>query len=432
VKGAGEDRRVLVSPPRGMTLSERDSVRIHKGEDSGRVSYKLSFVKKEPGVSGVWISAPEGSLGDHVYLIQIKAMSKRYAPVIANKLENRGGPGRDKAPFPKIELSQREKTGDKTQKNPVLFPEGLYVAVSRPEDLYIVQSARPRQVMLALSEKNTRYLLADNKPVLPFKPSEIILTLDPWFPQEAAGYEAGMAENIEQLIDKGYYQFMLNNPGHFSLFKNLRNMPGNMPGSLPGYNKIKLIAGPWLYTFNSWALSFVSSLGVDGFVSPLENNRQNLERTLGARSVNARSQNTPRYHDNKRSGKGKKRIATGPSLINILHSRFFLTVFAWPPLFNIRADLGNILNLKTFTDNRNEVFSLVTSPEGSRVYPKGYFSIVDKIPFLKEAGCGRFIIDLSGAAFKKTDYRDLMQSIEGNTPLPHSSRFNWKDGFFSS
>jgi putative protease len=222
------------------------------------------------------------------------------------------------------------------------------------------------------------------------------LTLEPYFPQKEAEYETGfLAEAVEKLVEKGYTQYMLNNMGHFSLFK--------------GYEKVKLIAGPWLYTFNSWSLSFVSSIGhgVDGFVSPLENNRQNLERTLGDKNR-------------------KKRQGTGA-----LHARFFITVFAWPPLFNIKADLGHAVNFHSFADNKDEIFNIVTGPEGSRVYPDKHFSIIDKIPFLTEAGFGRFIIDLSGAALKKQNYRDLMRAVKENAPLPHSSRFNWKDGFYA-
>ncbi|MDR0321103.1 MAG: U32 family peptidase [Treponema sp.] len=399
VKGADGERRALVTPPRGLTLSTRDSVRIHRGDDSGRISHKLIFSEKAHSGGGYWISIPEGSLGDHVYLIQTKEMRKRYAPVIT-KATGGKGPGRDKAPFPQITPPRRDEAGGK--KKPEPFPEGLYVAVSRPEDLYIVQSFRPQSVMLALTRKNAKYLLADNKPILPFKPSEVILTLDPWFPQGIAGYENDIvAKEIERLIEKGYYRFMVNNPGHFSLFRD--------------FEKIKLIAGPWLYMFNSWSLSFIASNGIAGFVSPLENNRQNLERTLGVES---------RKGENKT---GKKRPGR-----NALHSKFFITVFALPALFNIRANLAPVLNFDSFSDNKDEDFLLVTSPEGSRVYPKKYFSITDKIPFLKEAGFGRFIIDLCGPVLKKQNYKELMRAVKENTPLPHSGRFNWKNGFYSN
>jgi putative protease len=397
VKGSGGERRALVCPPQGMSLSAKDSVRIHRRDDSDRVTHKIAFVK--PDGSHYWISAPEGSLGDSVYLIQTKEMRKRYAPVIA---DNKGGkgPGRDKAPAVQIQAEQPHTR----KKHSSDFPEGLYIAVSKPEDLYIVQSSRPQKVMLSLSRKNAKYLLDDDNPPLPFKPGEVILTLDPWFPQEIAGYENGKAqEEIEQLIEKGYTQYVLNNPGHFSLFK--------------GFEKVKLIAGPWLYTFNSWSLSFVSSFGADGFISPLENNRQNLERTLGIKS---------------RSGEKKSGKKDGKKNHSALQSKYFITVFNWPPLFNIRADLGAVINFDSFTDNKDEAFSLATSPEGSRVYPQKPFSIIDKIQFLKEAGFARFIIDLSGPVIlKKSNYRDLMRAVKESAPLPHASRFNWKDGFYS-
>lgn len=418
LKGSGEERSALVTAPQGLTLSERDSVRIHRGDDSGRISHKLTFAEKEKGnrtTNNYWISAPEGKLGDHVYLIQVKETRKRYAPIIT-KVSGGRGPGRDRAPFPQITLTaaSNRRQANRTsvyKKKDDPFPEGIYVTVSKPEDLYIAQSSRPKKVMLTLSQKTARYLLGD-KPPLPFKPSEIILTLDPWFPQDIAKYEDGrMAKDIEELINKGYFLYMVNNPGHLSLFK--------------GFDNARLIAGPWLYTFNSWSLSFTASLGVDCFVSPLENNRQNLERTLGIKSRGT-------------EGKDSKKRYSKSS--NTLLSKYFVTVFAWIPLFNIRADIGSVLNFKSFADNMNEEFLLITDRDGSRVYPKKYFSIIDKIPFLKEAGFGRFIVDLTGITLKKPDYRDLMRNvneyydnIRGSVqPLPNSNRFNWKDGFFNN
>ncbi|MDR0464063.1 MAG: U32 family peptidase [Treponema sp.] len=397
-KGSGEDRKALVTPSQGISLSARDSVRVHKSDDSLRTSVKLSFAEKVHGGNSYWISAPEGQIGDHVYLIQTKEIRKRYAPVIAKSTGGKG-PGREKAP------AAQKKAGKQN-----IFPEGLYVAVSRPEDLYIVQSSRPQRVILSFSQKNARLLLADNpgKP-LPFKPAEIILALDPFFPQEAAshgevsraGYEKEtMPETIKYLTERGYHQYVVNNPGHFSLFR--------------GLDQVKLIAGPWLYIFNSWALSFVSSFGVDGFISPLENSRQNLEKTLGA------------------GKQEKKRLDRASAL---LRSNFLITVFAWPPLFSIRADTGSVINFNSFADNMGEAFTVNAGNEGTRVYPEKYFSIIDKIPFLKEAGFGRFIIDLTGKALKKSNYRDLMKAVNEKDgfirPLPQSSRFNWKDGFYS-
>jgi putative protease len=190
-----------------------------------------------------------------------------------------------------------------------------------------------------------------------------------------------------------------NNLGHFSLLRSFRP-------------HVQVIAGPWLSTFNTWAFSFVASLGVSGIVSPLENNRQNLERTL--QSVGAQTQASENRH------------------ANSLRSLAFVPVFAWPPLFHIRADLGSVYDFSSFQDSMGQDFSLLCDPHGSQVIPLKPFSIIDKIPFLKEAGFRRFIIDLSWRPLKKKDYKDLMQAVENGIPLPRASRFNWKNGFYKA
>jgi putative protease len=397
LKIKGKESRALISCDGGLLPCLGDSVRLHSRDDTNRVSHKLKFV--EPAESGCWISLPESfKIGDRVYLIQTKTMSKRYTPVIERNASGRG-PGREKAPFP--ELGGLVKL-NKNAKPAGFFPEGLYAAVSRTEDLFIVQSSRPKRVMLAYSRKSAAYLLADNKPPLPFKPSEIILVLDPYFPQASVSSgEESLESEIGRLIEKGYRQYALNNPGHFSLFRNLQGRD-----KAPS-DKVLLIAGPWLYIFNAWALSFVLPLGVDGCISPLENNRQNLERTLEAASHSA-----------------------GRRAAGVLRSMFFVPVFARPPLFRIRQDIGPVYDFNLFTDNMGGNFSLVTGPEGSHVYPETPFSITDKIPFLKEAGFSRFVIDLSGPPLKKTFYRDLMRAVNEGVPLNGVVRFNWKDGFY--
>jgi len=365
-----------------------DTVRLHRSDDSKRVTHKLEFAEKAEGPAlrgAFWISVPDGfTEGVRVYLIQIKALSKRYRPAFSHNKAGGRMPGREKAPLP--ELNEPAVTAG--AKN--AFPEGLYVAVSRTDDLFIVQSVRPERVMLSLNSKTRSYLISGNKPPLPFRPAELILVLPPWFPQAQS---ETLAEHIGLLVKKGYKQFVANNPGHFSLFRAMSD--------------VKLIAGPWLYMFNRWAISLIAmnsvsasiSVSVSGFISPFENNRQNLERTV-----------------------------TG----NALRSKFFVPVFAWPPLFHMQSSMENLYNFTSFSDSRDENFSLLTGPDGSVVIPQTPFSITDKIPFLKEAGFKRFIIDLNGPVLRKSDYRDLMRAVTDGTPLPRISRFNWKDGFFQS
>jgi putative protease len=394
VKGSGEGRQGFLSPG---ALSPRigDSVRLHRADDSERKAHKLVAVEKQEG--GLWISIPEGfESGDSVYLIQTRSMSKRYPQVIKGDPDMfRRVPGRECAP--ELELPRIKKADS--------FPEGVYVAVSCIEDLYVLQSVRPLRVMLPLSRKTLRILLnrrpavgdpggteslsgkqpAEEKGprLLPFSPGETVLVLDPWFPQSA---EKVLKEEIPHLRSLGYHQYVVNNPGHFALFRNGHSQPVN------------LIAGPYLYAFNRWAAAFVASQGVSAIISPLENNRQNLERTLSP---------------------GRRNSA-------------FVTLFSRPALFRIRADLGAVYDFEEFTDSRGEEFRLISSPDGSQVIPERPFNIMDKRPFLEEAGFRRFILDLSGPPLKKKDYRNLMAFYRSASPIPSSCRFNWKDGFYST
>jgi putative protease len=400
VRGAGADRRGLIRP--GPVLpAPGDSGRLHAADDRDRCSFKISAVENAAGQSpGLWISIPEGfGPGDSVYLIRARQTSKRYDRVIAPG-SYRKTPGRDAAPNREI-LMPRSRAG---AGEGLTFPQGFYVAVSQVEDLFVLQSSRPIRVMLALNRRNAARIL--KKEPLPFNSGEIIFTLDPYFPQ---GDERELGDMIEALIAQGYRQFVLNNLGHFSYFRgNAGNGAANFGaanlGGRPGKTRsLGLIAGPYLYIFNRWAASFVSSLGVDFFVNPLENNRQNLEKTID-----------PPHR-----------------------SRLFVTIFAWPALFRIRENLGGLYDFVRFSGGREEEFRLAAGEGGTRVYPEQPFSIIDKVPFLREAGFSRFILDLSGgpggksgSAMKKNQYRDLMQSARNAVALPDISRFNWKDGFY--
>jgi putative protease len=351
-------------------------VRFHRSDDSARLSVKIRRCSGEAGsTGGVWISgAPGFNPGDSVYLIQTRAGKRRYQPVIPRDLAPfRRQPGHKSAPLPVLGvLKKRDR----------LFPEGLYAEVSRTEDLYILQSRRPVMAILNYDTANAAVLLGRSSGPLPFNPGELILALDPYFPEAADG---DMSKNIAALMEAGYRKFILNNPGHLSLFRNTGE-------------DLRLIAGPYLYAFNRWALSLFEEFGLDHVVSPLENNRRNLDRTVPAE---------------RRDG-------------------IFVPVFAYPALFRIRSSLSALYDFGDFTDSQDERFRLVSSREGSVVIPESPFSIVDKIPFLRAGGFKRFILDFSGPRLKKQDYRDVMDAAINGGLVAGASRFNWKNGFFQN
>jgi len=376
VRGRPENRRGLIQAGL-ITPSLGDSIRLHKADNSERVLHKITFVETGPDGES-WISIPEGQgsgfiPGDEVYLIQTKAMTRRYPQLITREGTSRG-PGREKAPLPGSVKDRRKAKPD--------LPEGYYTMVSSIEDLYVLQSVRPARVILGASGKCVKQLLESVG--LPFQPRDIILSLDPFFPQDK---DRELEDSIPALIDKGYNCFIVNNLGHFSLFHKTKE------------KRALLIAGPALYTFNAWAGDFIAQCGTEYCVSPLENNRQNLEKTFS------------------REGQ-------------FIRSKVFVTIFSSPSLFRIRQDLHNVYDFKNFTDGKKEAFRLTFAPEGTNVYPWGSFSIVDKTPFLKEAGFTRFILDFSPGPLKKADYRDIMEAVKLAAPIPGTNRFNWKNGFF--
>jgi putative protease len=400
VRGSGADRQGLVQT--GPVLPRPgDSLRIHRADDSERKTFKLRQAEAEHGAgtgqtaepAGLWLSVPEGfNAGDSVYLVQTRLMGRRYPQLVkeADLGAFKRAPGREKAPVIELERSNKKDAP---------FPEGIYAAVSRIEDLYALQSVRPLRVMLPLNGETADHLLDAARP-LPFNAGEIILTLDPWFPQSA---EPFLSETVPRLRALGYHQFEVNNLGHFALFKNNAALFRNSaaPPKDSAAKPAALIAGPFLYTFNRWAAAFVLSLGAAAFVTPLENNRQNLERTVSP---------------------GRRSLA-------------LITLFARPALFRIRASLKRQYNFGVFEDGRGEQFRLLAGggeDGGSQVIPEKPFSIVDKRPFLEEAGFRRFIIDLSGPPVKKKDYKVLMAALGNAAPLPNITRFNWKDGFYSA
>jgi putative protease len=375
LKNSGEHRLGLVAPGPFLPI-QGDSIRLHSADDREREPFKVGFTEDCP--EGRWLSVPRGFReGDSVYLIRTRTLPLSYPSVVPGNTGNfRRRPGRDKAP-------EALRTARRSRGEPDPFPEGLYAAVSRLGDLYTLQAFRPVQVIVGYSRKIAAGIREAGK-TLPFRPGEVIFSLDPFFPEAES---ASLAGETRRLVEMGYRRFIVNNPGHFSLFRGA------------DMRETVLAAGPCLYVFNRWALSQAAAFGAAGFVSPLENNRQNLEKTVE------------------------------PSL----RSRFFVTVFAFPALFRIRSDLEGY-GFGDFTDSRDAGFRLVKPDcpgEGARVYPANPFSIVDKIPFLEKAGFRRFILDFSGPPLRKKDYKTVMNAARNPAPLAGTLRFNWKNGFFS-
>lgn len=352
-----------------------DSIRIHSKDDTGRVSHKVRLVKMDDK-GRRWIDIPAGfQVGDEVYLLQTKSMSKRYKRVLPEDLSSfRSQPGGERLPV--LDLTPLPKGGLS------YFPAGLYIAVSTTQDAHLVQTARPARIIVELNnETEYDFMHKDSKerPLFPTGRRNLFITLDPYLPE---GGMEHFREVLSVLREKGYVNFVVNNLAQLELLRG------------KGCN---LIAGPYLYSFNRWSASFLENQDIMAFQMPYENNEANLCRTFGTREE---------------------------------RSRVLVPLFAYPVLFRMRFKLPESYDFTFFSDKQGIPFKVNSTPDGSFVMPELPFSIVEKTDQLKNAGFDRQLLDFTKTKVGKGDIKNLLNYMSRHDHVPDSSAFNWKDGFF--
>ena len=348
-----------------------DSVRVHSKNDTGRMSHKIRSVQIEDNGER-WMDLPAGfGVGDSVYLLQIKSMSKRYNRVLPGDLSKFRRQPLDEQ-LPVLDLTPVER------KELDFFPEGIYVQVSSIAAVFTAQGLHPVRVLIEYNSE-TKDDLLNGKTVLPFSKKAIFISLDPFC---AGSGESQLKSELIKLLEDGYRNFVANNIAHLEMLKG---------------TQANVIAGPFLYTFNRWAVSWFENQNVRGFVMPYENSRRNLEAT---------------FDENVRS-------------------RVLVPVFAYPSLFRIRFKMPESYGFNYFSDKEGAQFRIATSDDGSVVMPELPFSLLDKTEFLAQAGFKRFLIDFSHTKMNRSQVKDVTASLIKKQMLPDVSRFNWKDGFYN-
>ena len=348
-----------------------DSIRLHKKDDTGRVSHKIKTVEYDEEKDTRWIDIPAGfSEGDDVYLLQIKSGSKRYNRVLPKDIgKYRKQPKDEKLPI--LDLTPVKN------KELSYFPEGIYVQVSNISDVFTSQGFNPVRIIIEYN-KETSYDLLNHKTVLPFSKKQIYISLNPYC---SASEEDQLKTELDQLLADGYFNFVVNNIAYLQMLKG---------------TKANIIAGPYLYTFNRWAVSWLENQNVGAFIMPYEDSKRNLEAT---------------YEHNVRA-------------------RVLVPIFAYPALFRMRFKLPDY-DFTYFNDKEESVFKLNSTEDGSTVMPEEPFSIADKTKIISQAGFKRFLIDFSNTKVTRSQIKAITLSMAKGQPLPGISRFNWKDGFYS-
>lgn len=348
-----------------------DSIRLHSKDDTGRTSHKIKSVEIEEDGKR-WIDIPMSHrIGDSVYLLQIKSMSKRYNRVLPGDLSKyRRQPMDEQLPVLDVTPVENRELN--------YFPEGLYVQVSTIQDVFQAQALHPVRLIVEYTS-DTKYDLLTGKTVLPISKKSIYISLDPYCP---AAKEEELSAELDKLIENGFSSFVVNNIAHIAMLK--------------GKN-VHVIAGPYLYTFNRWAVSFLENQDIGAFVMPYENSRRNLEAT---------------YDPNVRA-------------------RVLVPVFAYPALFRMRFKLPEEYGFTYFSDKEGGNFMVASGDDGSFVLPELPFSLLDKTEFLSQAGFKRILVDFSKVSVSKGQIKNVSNSLFKKQVLPEVSRFNWKDGFYN-
>jgi putative protease len=354
-------------------LAEGDSLRFHRPDDSERLTGKVREVNYVPAGMLVRTDA-DFRQSDIVYLVQTRSTARRYKSVLPRDIARyRKFPSRDAAPEPEHAVPTKAEQRDAAKE----LPDGFYALVARTGDLHILNAARPKKAMLLFNRRNAE-IMRKEEGSLPFKRDNLVLWLDPFFPESDAEW---LSSEIEYWIGRGQRLFVANNLGHLGILRG---------------KGLTVIAGPYLYAFNRWAASFLLEEGARFVVPPLEISKQDFQKVA--------------------------EVAPAGSWMPI--------IFSYPALFRIRADLAAAYDFRTFTDRDGSAYELSSSGEGSVVTPMKPFSIIDRVPFLQKDGVTRFIVDFSSVKLTKPLYKQVMKAADEGKLLPETGRFNWKEGFW--
>ena len=375
------------------SLNVGDSIRIHEKNDKKRESFKIIEIKNKDDKQFVKI-AGIAKTGDFVYLIQEKN-TKRYPHLLPNNLDKYKLKPRDEK-LPALTLDSetypKEKNKQSTDKRMKkdFFPKGLYVQVSSFNNVNVLISGalRPTKLIVNLNEETKKSIenYEMQKGINPFSKKDTIISLDPFLTE-------GMLKETEGtlifLVESGYFSFVLNNLAHIKILKEIAEKLKTV--------HLNLIAGPYLYTFNRYAIKYLEEMGITKIISPIENSYDNVENCYKNRGTRQ----------------------------NVL-----LTIFAYPALFRISSPLPSSYDFFYIRDKEKMAFKAFSTPSKSFVLPEKPFSITHRVGHLRKNGFEHFLLDFSHTAINAKEYKFILNAFNKEEYIEDTSYFNWKEGFY--
>jgi putative protease len=185
---------------------------------------------------------------------------------------------------------------------------------------------------------------------------------------------------IESAVDAGYCSFRLNNPAHFGLV-------GTVPGGL-------LIAGSWLYSLNSQAMTAMQDLGVQYWSLSIEDDKENFNSLLA----------------------GTKR------------DNQLVTVFSPVELFTSRIAPSIQENAFSLQNDNADQFDVVANQGLTVTRAHRPFSLLGKLQQLREMGCCNFVVDLRGTGFLTAAGQAIIAAYNADCAVPETIPLNFETG----
>lgn len=392
-KNIKEEGLSYIQFSKNVAINVGDSIRIHEKNDNNRESLKVQDAKTING-HPFFLVAGNHNVGDFVYLIQEKS-KKRYNHVLPKNLNAYSlRPKDDKIPKMFLQSELGKKSSDEKNRKKEALPEGLYVQVSsfRGINMFVgdKKKERPKKLIVNLNEETIKELkdIELRKMISPFSKKDTILFLEPFLCESQCPL---LEAHLSFLLDAGYRSFVLNNLAHIKILKELSS--SNEKEKLT----LNLIAGPYLYTFNRYAIRYLEDVGLCKLVSPIENSYDNIISSYPFRGT---------------------------------RSNVFITIFSYPPLFRISAPLPHSYNFSYFKDKEKMFFKAISTASSSVVLPDNPFSITQRVSGLKKDGFTHFILDFSYTLLNPKDYNIIYNAFLTSSHIKGSSLFNWKEGFY--
>lgn len=185
---------------------------------------------------------------------------------------------------------------------------------------------------------------------------------------------------VQMLYAVGYRRFRINNLGHIPLFAGLAD--------------VILLGGFRCYTLNSQAALAWQELGLTELTLSLEDEQKNISDL---------------YH----------RPLTIP---------LALTVYSAVTLLLSRIPIKGLRSGNVLRSDKEEEYRIISDSGLTEVMSGQDFSLVGRLPELKEMGCARIIVDLSHCGAASAKGRQVLAALASDRPLPATFTFNYSQG----